>query len=195
MVKVLIFTKIYNKNYEKIIKQLKKEHDPSYIDSIFSYYEREKQFLLYDENSTFTKEDFDLIAKYAKKTTTQVGILLEFNPITCTVSSIFFMEDKMFLLETEPCNNDEFYKRKDKFVESQKIDDRVIIKKELTEVFFKNLYKEPKLKEKGILDEVLYQIPICEDLCRGLTDFHIKNWLRCANAAQVAIKAKTHKFA
>ena len=69
-------------------------------------------------------------------------------------------------------------------------------KKTYAEETFKAMYTEEEQESKQkILDEICYQIEICEGFCRPVTENEIKEWLRCGNVEQVLRKARSHKAA
>ena len=61
---------------------------------------------------------------------------------------------------------------------------------------FKSLYtKEEQESKQKILDEVHYQIEVCEGFCRPVTEDELEEWLLCDNVEQVIRKARSHKVA
>ena len=70
-------------------------------------------------------------------------------------------------------------------------------KKQFAKDYFKKKYPtETEREEKEeILQEILYQIEVCEDFCRPVNEEKIKEWFECKNVEQVLRKARTHKYA
>lgn len=64
-----------------------------------------------------------------------------------------------------------------------------------TEIFKKMYTEEEQEQKEKVLDELLYQIEVCEGFCRPVTEKQIREWLTCENEIQVSRKAKAHKFA
>lgn len=79
---------------------------------------------------------------------------------------------------------------------SEVLDRNIQSKQKIARSIFRKMYKPKERKAKSnLLDEALYQIEVCEELFKPVTEKDLEDWLSSENLAQVSIKAKTHKFA
>ena len=76
-------------------------------------------------------------------------------------------------------------------------ENRAIRKRFFAEKCFDEIYTEEKETEKyrSVLNEVLYQIGVCEDLFCPVTEKQIEEWIACTTVNQIMHKARLHKFA
>lgn len=73
---------------------------------------------------------------------------------------------------------------------------RVKKKQKTATKIFKEMYtKEEQESKSEILEELLYQIEVCEGFCRPVTETQMREWLKCANVEQILRKARMHKAA
>ena len=184
--KALLFVGINKKYYDKLKTELKKRHDSKYIDSIMTHYKTKRYMFLYDEDCRLTETDFDIIAEHVRPGTAQAGIIMQGK----SVSDVFFREEHLDLRNTVEMEN--WSQVRSTYLETkQPIDNRILIKRELTQRYFEQEFSDPSETEQKILDEVLGQIATCEDFLCGLNESIIKEWLHLANVTKVQMKAKT----
>lgn len=74
---------------------------------------------------------------------------------------------------------------------------KIIDKQKRTENFFKMLYptKEEQDKREDILEEILYQIEVCEEMLIHISYATIIKWLQFDSVREVERKARSLKFA
>jgi len=60
--------------------------------------------------------------------------------------------------------------------------------------YAKEYFKTIPNGKKEVLDEVIYQIRVCEDLCLNVTESTIESWCHCTSVISVQNKARTLKL-
>lgn len=85
---------------------------------------------------------------------------------------------------------------KDLSLQSESFEAIISRKVNATEGMFRIMYptKKEQCNRKVVLEEVQYQVEVCEGFLKSVPEAKIKEWLQLRNAIQVGQKAHTHKM-